>query len=113
MPDICMPYRSDYPWDEEQHPPPDEDGLDALKLAVDREALMLYVLDEEALRKGMIKVMWFGHTGNLLWWNWLEPGYLQDWNAVVNGLGIRLDRILDYGSHENGLYWKCGLIDFG
>jgi hypothetical protein len=48
---------------------------------------IMYLLDKEALKKKMLKVVWMDLSGKPMWWNWLSPTAMQGFEGHYYGLG--------------------------
>lgn len=95
-------------FDEEQL---EDESMILLFNASKDERLLIYLLDEEALQKKMIKLTWFSLGGKLLWWNWLKPSDLQDWEGHFSGLGHRLGWIYELSDSDPRLGQKGVLVE--
>jgi hypothetical protein len=83
---------SGYPEDEDvplelDPPEPGEEHKSRLHDAVFKARDIMYLLDEEALRKKMLKVVWTDLGGKPVWWNWLSPTATQGFEGHYYGLG--------------------------
>jgi hypothetical protein len=89
--------------------PPEDETMLPLYNAMIKETLVIYVLDEEALQKKMVKLKWFDIGGNSVWWNWIEPWDTVNFEAHTKGLGHRLDYVYEL-SEEMPLLREQGAI---
>ncbi|KAF2137667.1 uncharacterized protein K452DRAFT_291482 [Aplosporella prunicola CBS 121167] len=48
----------------------------------------IYLVDEEALRTGLLKIIWFDAFGKMAWSNFLPPQYLNDFSSWRDALGF-------------------------
>lgn len=94
--------------DEEWGPAPEEEYKCAVHKAQKLEKTMLYLLDEEALRENLVKVMWIDAHGNCVW-----DFKVQDLESFQGPLksGLSLYEIIDrcdYNFDEEA--WKRGAL---
>ena len=77
-----------------------------------KEKLVIYLLDNEALQRKMLKVCWFDLGGNSVWWNWMSPSDTQDLEGHLFGLGHRLDYVLEMSDSDPAICEEGALIQF-
>jgi hypothetical protein len=62
---------------------------DELKVASAKCALLLFLEDEEAMRKGLLKVVFLDHWGQTVWDCWISPhDYLEMTGAFADGMRV-------------------------
>jgi hypothetical protein len=92
--------------------PPDDQSMVPLYNAMVKEKLVIYLLDNEALQRNMLKVRWFNLSSNSVWWNWLSPLDTQSFEGHLFGLGHRLDYVLEMSDSDPALCEKGCIIQF-
>lgn len=78
-------------WDEEGEYPEEEieEGEDDVEQASRRVRNLVYVVDEEAVRKGLVKVKWLDEIGCAVWENWIVPECLMGFTVgLLDGLTL-------------------------
>ncbi|KAF2818196.1 hypothetical protein CC86DRAFT_375973 [Ophiobolus disseminans] len=100
------PETEDLPLDVD--PPEDENKLRLYEAAMKARSIV-YLMDEEALKQKMLKLIWTDLGGNILWWNWLRPSDTRDFEGQYYGLGHGLHWLLEVGD-GNSLYDNEGTI---
>jgi hypothetical protein len=70
---------------------------------------IMYLMEEEALKRKMLKLIWTNLSGNAVWWNWLPPSSTRDFKGHNYGLGHALHWLLERGS-GNSHYDKEGAV---
>jgi hypothetical protein len=73
---------------------PGEEHKSRLHDVVSKARGIMYLLDEEALEKKMLKVVWTDLDGKPVWWNWLSPSHAQGFEGHYYGLGHGLHWLL-------------------
>lgn len=100
------PETEDLPLDDD--PPEDKNKLQLYEAAMKARGIM-YLMDEEALKRKMLKLIWTDLRGNILWWNWLRPSDTQSFEGHYYGLGHGLHWLL-YQGDGNSYYDHEGAI---
>jgi hypothetical protein len=77
---------------------PEEESKWPLYDAVLKVRGIMYLMDKEAFRKKMLKLVWVDLSGNPVWWNWLPPSSTRDFEGHYYGLGHALHWLLEKGS---------------
>lgn len=79
----------DWDWRHKQEPPTDELPEDSLERADRDDCTLLFMVDEEALLEGLVKIKWIGLHGQCIWENKIHPNSLQIFGGVLSdGAGL-------------------------
>jgi hypothetical protein len=103
------PETEDEPFDDEL---PEDEGKSRLYNAVSKERFVMYLMDEEALKQKMLKLIWTDLGGNIVWWNWLDPSHTMTFEGHLYGLGHRLHWLLELGDGNSYYDEEGAVIDF-
>tara|TARA_R110002003_G_scaffold433_10_gene19767 strand:- start:7881 stop:8336 length:456 start_codon:yes stop_codon:yes gene_type:complete len=115
MPSLCdcAHYREveDFPIDDTRIALPlVDDPKFTLHDAVEREVVMIYLLDRQAVEEKLISVLWLDMHGEYVWWYKLDPEHLLEFAGwMARGAGLMMLAQLE-DSEE--IWQKGSLIDW-
>lgn len=87
MPELCDVARFS---SQEMHEEAEEelaDAEDEMDRLTKRAVFRAYLVDGEALRKGLVKVLWLDCHGESVWENTISPGDILDFTGSCNAFG--------------------------
>lgn len=103
------PETEDLPLDDD---PPEDEGKSRLYEAAMKARGIMYLMDEEALKRKMLKLIWTDLGGNIVWWNWLRPWDTQNFEGHYYGLGHGLHWILYQGDGNSNYDTEGAVIEY-
>ncbi|KAH7087102.1 hypothetical protein FB567DRAFT_526903 [Paraphoma chrysanthemicola] len=103
------PETEDLPFEDD--PPEDENKLRLYEAAMKARGMM-YLMDEEALKRKMLKLIWTDLGGNIVWWNWLKPSDTQSFEGLYYGKGYGLHELLQRGDGNSHYDNEGAVIEY-
>jgi hypothetical protein len=87
IPSLCDPYRASVEEDYDVYRVEDQESGHESELvrASNRVRSGVCVVDEEAIRKQMVKIFWLGEHGQCLWHNEVAPDMVEAMSGVFKG----------------------------
>jgi hypothetical protein len=89
----------DYEFEDEEYQHEGEEEDEALGLASFKSRVLIYVLDEEALRQKLVKMMWLDIHGNCVWRSKIKPDEVRDFGGGLKDgqtLADSIERLEDF-----------------
>jgi hypothetical protein len=103
-PDVEIPDRTNDDWEEA----PEERQTDLYE-AQKRMATLLYLIDEEALRQKVIKLLWLDRHGNCIWNNTIRPENIDALKGPIMQ-GYTLAEIVGHNALADDAFWERGSL---
>ncbi|KFZ10612.1 hypothetical protein V501_05115 [Pseudogymnoascus sp. VKM F-4519 (FW-2642)] len=100
----------DYEFEDEEYQHEGEEENEALGLASFKSRVLIYVLDEEALRQKLVKMMWLDIHGNCVWRSKIKPDEVRDFGGGLKDgktLADSIERLEDFDGAKGEVC--CGM----